>query len=181
MSKFQNLKNGDVLSETQFYKVVKKSGDQVQLKTDLGEDIIVSKEYVDTCLDAADQFTEEKKITKTEAAELFLQNRYIAMKANFNKQVKEADVVKEIMSAYENSTPKTMGEAVKKALKRGLEGEERTIVGRHNGTKDEFGRVHFIDMNIDKVDGKDYDLRQRLVDPRTLNWFIVKNTRYVVK
>lgn len=181
MEKFKNLKNGEVLSETQYYKVVKKSGNKVQLVNDLGENIVVDNNYVNTCLTSAAQFEKEEKISKTEAAAMFIANPYTAIMANFNKQVKEADVVKEIMTVYEDSTPKTMGEAVKKAVRRALHGEERTIVGRHTGNQDEFGRVNFTDMELEKDPTKDYDTRLRLVDPRTLNWFILRNTKYLVK
>lgn len=181
MTSFKKLKVGEVLSETQFYKTMKISGNQVQLQNDLGENIVVDDKYVDGCLTSAVQYSKEEKVTKTEAAEIFVANRYTAMQASFNKQVKEPDVVKEIMAAYEGATPKEMEVAVKKAVKSALQGEERTITGRHAGSKDEFGRIQFIDMDIDKIDGKDYDLRQRLVDPRTLNWLVVKDVKYIVK
>ncbi len=181
MSKFKNLKEGEILSETQYYTVVKKAGNKVQLKNDLGADIVVDSGYVDSCLNSAIQYDKEEKISKTEAAALFIANPYTAIAANFNKQVKDTDVVKEIMAAYEDSTPKEMEKAVKNAVKRGLQGEERTIVGRHTGSQDEFGRINFTDMEITKTEGKDYDTRLRLVDPRTLNWFILRDVKYIIK
>jgi len=66
-------------------------------------------------------------------------------------------------------------------LKTALEGEERTMVGRHYGSQDEFGRIKFIDMDAKLDPAKDYDTRQRLVDPRTLNWLILKGVKYIVK
>lgn len=181
MTQFKVLKTGEILSETQYYKVAKIVGNNVQLTNDFGEDIIVDAGYVDKCLTSASQFLTEEKITKTELTELFLANPYTAMSLSFNKQVKDTDVIKEIMAAYETSTPKQMTDAVKKAVKRGLSGEERIIVGRHTGSQDPFGRINFTDMNIEKIDGKDYDLRLRLVDPRTLNWLILRGVRYTVK
>lgn len=179
--KFKNLKPGECLSETQYYKVEKIVGSQVQLKNDNGDNIVVDSKYVDTCLVSAEQAEKEEKITKTEAAALFIENPYVVMKASYNKQVKDTDVIKEIMAAYEGSTPKSMGDAVKRAVKLGLQGEERIITGRHFGNKDEFGRINFIDMELDKTPGKEYDTRLRLVDPRTLNWFILKDVKYTVK
>ena|SRR3990167_11301498 len=171
----------NVLSETQYYQVVKKSGDKVQLVNDSGENIIVDKNYVENCLTSANQFTEEKTVTKTEAANIFLSNPNVAMTVNFNKQVKDTEVVKEIMEAYEGSSVKTMESAIKKAVKRALEGEERTMIGRHSSSQDEYGRVHFVDMSVTKDVSKSYDVRQRLVDTRTLNWLVVNGIKYTVK
>lgn len=50
MTKFKNLKQGSVLSESQFYKVVKVSGNKVQLETDNGENVVVDDKYVEPCL-----------------------------------------------------------------------------------------------------------------------------------
>ena len=87
----------------------------------------------------------------------------------------------EIMKSYESSTPKTMEAAIKKAVKHGLEGEERVMIGRHYGASDDFGRVHFVDMEVVKDASKDYDTRMRLVDPRTLQHLIVNNVKYNLK
>ena len=181
MSKFKNLKVKEVLSEQSFYTVEKIQGNKVQLKTDSGEMIVVDEGYVDSFLSSADQFTNTEKISKTELADLVVSNPRTAITVNFNKQVKETDVTKEIAEAYENSTPKEFATKMKAAVKKGLSGEERTMVGRHYGTKDEFGRLHFTDMGIEKDETKTYDTRARLVDPRTLNWAIINDVKYIVK
>lgn len=178
---FKKLKTGNVLSEQQFYTVEKIVGEKVQLKNDFGTAIVVDKGYVESCLQSADQYTEERKVNKTEAAALFLAHSGVAITVNFNKQVKDTDVVKEIMTAYEGSTPKGMEIAVKKAVKEALTGVERTMVGRHYGELNELGRVQFVDMEEAKTAGKDYDTRLRLVDPRGINWFISRGIKYTVK
>lgn len=179
--KFKNLKKGEVLSEQQFYKVEKISGDKVQLKNDNGENIVVDNKYVESCLLSATQHMSEKTVNKTEAAAIFLSQAGVAITVNFNKQVKEADVVKDIMSTYADSAPKVFEAAVKKAVKAALVGTERTMVGRHYGDMNELGRVQFIDMEEEKTPGKDYDSRQRQVDPRSINWFISRGVKYIVK
>jgi hypothetical protein len=180
-TEFKNLKEGSALSETQYYKVVKIKGDKIQLKNGLGENIVVSKEYAEGCLISADQYKEEVKITKTDLAKLFLENPNVVFTVSFNKKVKPEDVSKEIMGAYEGSTPKTMEAAIKKAVKNALNGEERVLVGYHNGIQDDFGRVSAVDMNIEKDPSKDYNSALRLVDPRELNYLILKGKKYVVK
>lgn len=179
---FLKLKKGEVLSETQYYTVEKISGNRVQLINDHGESIVVDNKYVDKCLTSATQYEETKTVTKTEAAALFLGMTSVAMTVNFNKQVKEVDVVKEIQEAYEGSTPKEFTTKLKKSVKSALEGVERTMIGRHYGHVNELGRVNFIDM-MEKKDSskKEYDVRTRQVDPRTINWLVCRNIKYVVK
>lgn len=186
MADFKKLTTGTKLSETQYYSVEKIVGDKVQLKNDYNENIVVDSNYVDKCLVASDQFTETKKMSRTDLTNLFLSSTNIALTVNYNKQVKKEDVQNDLFALYPNKGGKILSEAdfkkkVKDAVEGMLVGEERTMVGRHYGSQDEFGRVRFIDMNEKKDPAKDYDTRQRLVDPRTLNWLILKGVKYEVK
>lgn len=180
-----NLKKGEVFSETQFYIVKDILPNGVVLTTDLGQDIQVSRTYLENMLDSASSYEKTVKMTRTQLVSLFLNNQRVAMTVNFNKKVNESDVKKAIVDLYPNKGGKLMSEAsfkkeVSKALS--LKGEERTMVGRHYGSQDENGRVQFIDMNLGTADNsKDYDTRQRLVDPRTLNWVVVEGVKYEVK
>jgi hypothetical protein len=175
----KTLEEGQILSETQYYIVKKLSGDKVQLQNDEGEFIVVTNDYIEKCTESAHRFSKTEKLTKTQLAELFFANTRRAMTVCFNKQVKEKDVVDEIKSAF-SSTPSQLEKQIKLSIKKALNGEERVMVGRHYGSKDDFGRVHFIDMEIEKP-SSGYDKRQRLVDPRTINWVIVNNVKYILK
>ena len=53
--------------------------------------------------------------------------------------------------------------------------------GRHYGNIDDLGRIHFIDMEVEKGDNPDYDGRSRQVDPRTIQYLIVNNVKYTLK
>lgn len=181
MTQFKSLKPGTALSEAQFYTVEKIVGDKVQLQTETGGHVVVDKPYVENYLTSADQYSETKTISRTEAAAILLANPGVVMTVCFNKQVKETDVIKEIMTAYEGATPKAMETAVKKAVKKALTGEERVMVGRHFGELNDLGRINFIDMEVPKEAGKAYDTRIRQMDPRTINWMICRGTKYVVK
>lgn len=186
MTNFSKLNNKTKLSETQYYSVEKITGDSVQLKNDYGEKIEVNKNYVEKCLVTNDQVEEEKILTKTELAALFLSNPGVVQTVNFNKQVDKKDVKDSIAALYPNKGGKILSEAeyvrkVNDLLKSALEGDERTMVGRHNGSQDEFGRVHFIDMEVERDPSKTYDQRQRLVDPRTINHLILKGVKYKKK
>ncbi len=178
---FKKVTKGTKFSETQYYTVNKVVGGQVELENEAGEAIVVDKGYVENCLVSADQYTKEETVNKTTATEIFVGNPGVVMSVSYQKQVKEADVLAEIKGAYENSTPKEIEAKLKKAIKTALNGTERLIVGRHNGAQDGFGRYHFTDMEIPKDASKTYDVRQRLVDPRGINWIIVKGVKYTVK
>lgn len=186
MTKFVNLKEGEKLSETQYYSVVKVRGDKVQLKPDAGEDIVVDRAYVESFLTSAAQYTEEKEINKTEAATLFISSVGVVLTVNYNTQVKEKDALDQIKAIYPNKGGKMMSEAdyIKKAksiIDSVITGKERTMIGRHYGSVNELGRVSFIDMEEKKDDTKPYDTRTRQVDPRTINWMIIRGVKYKIK
>lgn len=180
-SKFKALTPGEVLGESQYYTVISKKTGSVLLLNDLGEKIEVSESYVDACLDTAEQFSETKECTKTALAEIFLSFANHVMSVVFLKQIKPEEVVMEITKAYEESTPKTVQKAIMSAVKKGLEGEARLIVGRHSGGLNELGRVQFVDMKLPKETGKAYDTRLRQVDPRTIQSIVVGGIKYILK
>lgn len=179
-NKFSSLTKGAVMSETQYYRVDKIQGNKVQLTNQNDEQIVVDADYVEQCLTSADYFTETKKVNKTEASNILINNPFKAITVSFNKQVKVGEVLDKIMKAYETSTFKTMSNSVSEALKLAFDGEERTIRGYHNGGVNEFGRVNMIDMDIEKDSTKSYDVRFRQVDPRTINFIIVDNIKYII-
>lgn len=181
MTKFNQIKPKQVFSETSFYTVTKVNKDSVEFETESGQKVELGQPYVENLLYSAHQQDKEEKVTKTVATEIFKSNPGVAMTVSFQKQVKEADVVAEIEDMYQNSTPKEIPAKLKKAVKKALDGEERVIVGKHWSSQDDFGRFHFTDMQIAQDKSKAYDVRQRLVDPRTINYLIVKGVKYTVK
>lgn len=187
MTKFKDLKVGEKLSETQYYSVEKIVGEKVQLKPDSGSSIVVDKGYVENFLTSSTQYEKEEKISRTEAASMFLSSPGVVMTVNYNKQVKEKDALDAMVSIYPNKGGKMLSEAdfkkkAKDIISSVITGDERTMIGRHYGSVNEFGRVNFIDMQEKKDDTKaDYDSRTRQVDPRTINWLIVKGVKYTVK
>lgn len=185
---FSNLNKKTKLSETQFYSVKSINRNDVDLVNDYGEEITLTKEYVEQLLVSSDQFGETKKMSRTDMINLLHTSTNVICTVNFNKKVDEKEVLKQLNDLYPNKGGKILSQAdfekaVKKNLSDALTGEERTMVGRHYGRTDEFGRIKFIDMEApgayDEV--KDADSRQRLVDPRTINWFILRGVKYEVK
>lgn len=187
MTKFSNLTVGEKLSETTYYSVAKIGTTKVQLKSDNGEDVILDKAYVESFLTSSSQYSSEKEITRTEAAALFIASPGIVMTVNYNTQVKKEEALKAMEDIYPNKGGKMLSEAdykkkAKEILASVIIGKERTMVGRHYGSVNEFGRMSFIDMEIAKDTTKpEYDSRTRQVDPRTINWMIIKGVKYTVK
>jgi hypothetical protein len=185
MVKFDQLKQGEKLSESQFYTVAKVGKEKVMVENDKGEPIVLDKKYVESCLVSSCQYSEEKTITRTEAAALFIASTNTAMTVNFNTQVKEKEAKEAMYEMYPNKG-KMISEAdfkkkIDATIKSIITGDERTMVGRHYGSVNDFGRVNFIDMEIKADSSKDFDSRMRQVDPRSINWMIIKGIKYKVK
>lgn len=177
MINISKIKQGDVFSELQFYTVQERYGNRIDLKNTDGILLTVDADYVKKCLSSADQCTELKKVTKTELAQRFLDSPRVAMTVNFNKKLDKKKVSEQVASTYDKLTLGMTLEDFKEKIMSiiNLEGEPRTMVGRHYGHTDTNGRVGFTDMTITK--GSQY----RLVDPRTINYLIVNNIKYITK
>lgn len=167
MSKFKDLREGTYLSEVQYYKVVKKAGDRVQLQNEAGENVVVDSKYVDTCLYLASYYDTEVKKTKTELAQIFQTTTNVVMTVNFNKQPEKGDIVDKLKSIKSTTNLSKLADEITK-------GEERTMVGRHSGEMNELGRINFTDMEAT-------GMRLRQVDPRNINFIIAKGVKYSLK
>lgn len=189
MTEFKSLRAGEKLSEVQYYSVrsVDTRAKTAVLVTDAGDAIEIDQKYIETNMASSGQFTETKEIGRTEAAALFIASPGVVMTVNYNTQVKEKDALAAMEAIYPNKGGKMTSEAdykkkAKEILASVIVGKERTMIGRHYGSVNEFGRMSFIDMEISKDATKpDYDSRTRQVDPRTINWMIIKGVKYTVK
>lgn len=90
-----------------------------------------------------------------------------ASPATANKAPDEAEVAKTLAAGQGELSDR----AWKSKVKTALEGEERTMIGYHESALDERGRLKFYEH------GNGF----RLVDPRRLNWLIVRRARYEIK
>jgi len=184
MAKFNELKAGDILGESQYYTVEKIAGERVQLKTPTGS-VVVDKGYVETYLDSANQFTSESDATKTQLADIFINNPRIVMTVAFFKQdkVKTIKAYKEEVQKQAEQVQKdfmakgisAVVEALSNPVSKVIPGELRVMRGRHYGEIDDLGRISFTDMEV--IDGTPL----RAVDPRTIQYIIVNNIKYSLK
>lgn len=183
----KEVKPGDILSVTQYFTVKSanpKNGNYI-VNDDNGLEIRIEGNSIVEGMASANQFTSTQKVSRTELAEIFKSHPRTAITVNFNTKVEEKEVVEKLTETYPNKgkmVSKTAFEStVKKAVKEALIGAERTMIGRHYGSVDDFGRIHFVDMSLTKDSSKSYDSRQRTVDPRTINWIIVNGVKYTQK
>jgi hypothetical protein len=173
------IKRGDKWSRLSYGEVTDINGDSIFLKNEYGLQWSISKAIFDKEFNLASPHESEEAVSRTRLTEIILDNTGVVMTVNFNKKVDEK-AVKEILDNALRSGPSRAIET-KALAKHILQGEERTIVGRHNHHIDEMGRLQFVDMELALDDSKEYDVRLRKVDPRTVNWVIVKNVKYKVK
>jgi len=185
MIEFKELKENSILGESQYYKVQKIVGDKIQLLPDGGIPVVVDKGYVEAYLNSADQFETTEHLTKTQLAELFINNPRLVMTVAFFKQDKaktkkaykadlavQADKVKR---AFMEKGVSAIEEALMNPVLAYTAGELREMRGRHYGAIDDLGRIQFTDMDVEG----EHNARQ--VDPRTIQWLVVNNVKYTLK
>jgi len=185
-SNISNVKIGDHWSRISNGVVTQVTPSGLEITNEEGNSWQIGSTIVEDEFYFHNQHSQEIKVTRTELAELFINHPRMIMTANYYKQVKEKDLNEQFFELYANKGGKLLSEVdykkrVKELTKIALKGEERTISGRHEGALDDFGRMHFTDVQADWNKEKDYDTRHRLVDPRTLQWVIVANVKYIVK
>lgn len=186
----ETVKVGSILSESNFYTVSRIEGDFVFAKNDDGVEIRLSKAYVNQCTVSADLVNEEKEMTKTQLAELFINSPRVAMTVAFIKQgtektqkafnAEKAEAIRKIRQARVSDVEGLLNDLIDNPLSRTIPGALRVMKGRHFGRVDELGRVQFIDMEQARGD-KEHDARLRQVDPRTIQYLIIEGVKYNLK
>ena len=174
-----NIQVGDYWSRLSYGKIIEINGLDVVVENEDGMTWMIGEELIKREFNLASSTENNKKVNSTELIQLVLSNPGIVMTVNFNKKVKEEDITKMIVSTTADNIT-----AAKTLAKQILQGEERTIIGRHIHQIDSMGRLQFVDMEIEKEikvskKGERYDVRMRKVDPRTINWVIINNVKYL--
>lgn len=175
----QKIQKENYLSETQYYKVVGKNPQSIQVVNERGLSFSIGNNIVSEGIFSADQFLTEEKVTRTELIEIFSKVGNTIFTVNFNKQPTASQINEAIESTNKGKILPIKD--MKKLIKEAFKGEERTLVGYLINTETGFGRSTVIDLEADKGSNPEYDGRLRQVDHRTLNWLIYKNVKYIVK
>jgi len=170
-----HVHEGDRFSLIRYCQVTELRDTKFTVKTDDGQYWQVDKGIVERTCYTANQFTEEVQLSKTDIAKCFEQAGDTIFTVMFHKKVKPEDVAETIGSLEEN--PAQWNQTKRRKLARDLlAGEERVLKGYLKSPEpDIYGRVKVHDLEV--AEGTN----ERLVDPRTIEWLILKNIKYVVK
>jgi len=169
------LKAGDKFSRISYGEVVSKQFGEIRVRNEDGFTWSIGSNIVEKEFTIADQYEKTEKVTRTQMVDLIKKSARVVMSITFRKKPEHKDLVDAVeMLITEHATKKIGRRTLSAQLKVATAGKERTIVGRHTGAVDDFGRICFTDMEA--ADG-----RLRTVDPRTVDRCIIENVCYEVK
>lgn len=170
------LKGGDKLSRISYVTVIDTDYNSVQVKNEEGLIWDITKDIVAKECYSANQFNEEREVSRTELIEIFNNVGNAVFTVNFDKLPTAEDFLK--LTRGEEGVIRSFKDMEKDFKK--LKGENRTLVGYLVKPENGFGRSLVIDLEADTTkESKAPKFRQ--VDHRSLNWLICKNTKYIVK
>lgn len=182
---------GTILSETSFYVVKRLEPGKVIVNDDFGNEITIGQPYVEQLLVSADHYASEEKKTMTELAEIFKASARIAMtvayitkdtpKTKKDYEAEKSSKIDQIQRASLSTAAGLLESLIDNPISKVIPGKLRIMKGRHYGNMDDLGRVHFIDMEINRDTTKDYDTRSRQVDPRTIQYLVINKVKYILK
>ena len=120
----------------------------------------------------------------TQLSELLLANPRMAISVAFYKKDKpktkkqyKLDLEAQSKAVGENFMKRgsiAIEEALKNPVLPYIKGELRVMKGYHFGELNELGRINFIDMETPTF-------IQKQIDPRTIQWCIINEVKYVLK
>lgn len=168
------IKKGSVLSNTLYLTVEAVGPNSITVKDQTGLTFAVNGKQLIEGMNSADQFTETKTVSMTEAASVLENAGDTVFMCSFNKMANEETVAEALgkLSVTDLTTPKTL----KKHLKSLLVGEERILVGHLINSEAKLGRSSVVDLNIAKGQHN-----VRLIDHRQINFIVIKGVKYIVK
>lgn len=162
----KQLKSGDYFSLLQNFKVDHLDS-QFVYTTD---GVKISNDIITDRCDSADQFIEEKKISKTEMAKVFSQAFGAVFTVTFRKLPKTDDLV-QMVKEFNNGSFSS-AEKIKEDIEQFMKGSRRVLIGTMINPEHDLGRALVNDIENNGP---------RLVDYRTIESLIFKNIKYVVK
>jgi hypothetical protein len=184
MIDYSKLKVGEILSETSYYVVTKKDSNGIEADSSVGiKGIELSRKYVEQILASASQIDKEEQMSQTDIVNVILANPRTACSIYFKKQdekkkvgdykAEKAAKIHQIQNAKVSDVEKLLSDLIDNPIVATIPGAMRLIKGYHNGTQDERGRIQFIDMEDKSI--------MKGVDPRTIEYAIVNNIKYIKK
>jgi hypothetical protein len=173
--KLSNVVVGDKLSMTYYLRVLGTQKDSLIVEDQNGISFTIKgKELIEETIYSANQFTEVKNVSRTEAIDILESAGDTVFRCIFNKLPNEESFSKlmENLTIADLNNPKQL----KKIAKQAMLGEERTLIGYLVSAEPKMGRSTVVDLNIPKGS---HNLRQ--IDHRTLQSIVLKGIKYIVK
>lgn len=163
---FKKLAVGNWFSGTRYFRSVEQSGDQIKMRSE-AQDVIVSKEIVESQMYSADIFSKEEKLSMTKVAKLLEEANSTCFTVTFTTKVDEKAVRDRLQAATaaELKEPKALAKEL-------LVGKQSTLTGRLSKADGKLGRSLVIDLPTQGY---------RQVDHRTIQSLVIKDVKYVVK
>ena len=148
---------------------------QIEVRDSRGERWTISASIFENEYTVADYFVEGNVVNRTQLIEIILNAVNTAMTVKFLKKLDEKCFAETALNlAFQVACDEITSATFKKKLKAAMKGEEpRTMLGYHEGSLDEHGRLRFIDMEPNGG--------FRLIDLRTVEYAIVNGVEYMVE
>ena len=199
------IKKGDILSESSHYRVKNILGSSVILEHfESKNEVSIDKEYLHNFCNTADSYITEVKVTKEDKKDGTLGIRSIwenihsgkvftvcfkkqdTKKSNkqFTTEVnalaeqmcKEIDQVKASKKGVADWAKKTLHTLMSNPIPKIVEGEDRVLRGYKIQFESRDGKYQCVDMDIE-----DLENNVRLVNINTIKWLIIDNIKYIVQ
>jgi len=183
--KHSAIVTGEYLSETQYYRVIDKQAQGVDVMNARGYQFHIATPILEEGCLAAGQFSKEVKISKTECIKKMLDAKGDIFTVNFNKQPSAES--HGLVLGKATISDLTDPAKLKKLSKELEKGEERTLVGHLVDAEPLLGRSKVIDLeehfkNIDRKRKREPEIHSlKQVDHRHINWLILNGVKYIVK
>jgi hypothetical protein len=167
---------GERLALFNYYKVDKIDAEDIHCTDENGQTLRISHSIVDNSMVSTTQYTESKKVTRSELARRIETFGHAPFQVKFNKQV-QANTVADGLDKEDLSSQAKRRKLVSKLMK----GEERIMHARlwrsaEDENEIELGRFKVVDLEASTPGHP----AQRLVDTRTVQEVVSEGVRYYV-
>ena len=176
---------GQIYSLTNFFVEDRVEGDVVYLTNQKGQELKTNKETLKTAMSSADSYSEEQKVTMKELTGIVRENANKAISIYYQtvnkKKSKKAyitelqDQAKEVGKEFMAKGISAIEDALKSPVLEYIPGEMRLFKGYNPGGIGDNGFFNFVDME------DNFMIKSASVNPRTIEYVIVNNIKYIKK